>query len=220
MTDPTPLPDLDEVRKFAEGLAKEGTYSHYTGGTRRIFTDASRRHIRLADEVERLREDIQVWKHGRNALTLRVDRLTRDLEAERAMSSDFDLDEVWDNLEELAIHEAWSGVRSIARWFYNKVVVARKENTELQNKLTTTRTERDLAVAHDRQPYPTADAYEKVCVLLETEREASRGLREALEKIAVQKLTEEMDAAFVDYADYEGGYEALIVIARAALDAK
>mgnify|MGYP001613083671 CR=1 FL=1 len=26
--------------------------------------------------------------------------------------------------------------------------------------------ERDLAVAHDRQPYPTADAYERVCAAL------------------------------------------------------
>lgn len=26
--------------------------------------------------------------------------------------------------------------------------------------------ERDLAVAHDRQPYPTADAYDMACVAL------------------------------------------------------
>jgi hypothetical protein len=26
--------------------------------------------------------------------------------------------------------------------------------------------ERDLAIAHDRQPYPTADAYERVCAAL------------------------------------------------------
>ena len=33
--------------------------------------------------------------------------------------------------------------------------------------------ERDLAVAHDRQPYPTAAAYEAVCAALH-EREAER----------------------------------------------
>lgn len=27
--------------------------------------------------------------------------------------------------------------------------------------------ERDLAIAHDRQPYPTADAYERVCATLQ-----------------------------------------------------
>lgn len=37
------------------------------------------------------------------------------------------------------------------------------ENAELKQ-------ERDLAVAHDRQPYPTADAYEKVCAANEKKR--------------------------------------------------
>jgi len=31
--------------------------------------------------------------------------------------------------------------------------------------------ERDLAIAHDRQPYPTAWAYEQACVALERHRE-------------------------------------------------
>jgi hypothetical protein len=42
---------------------------------------------------------------------------------------------------------------------YTKVEVVR-EVEEL-------RRERDLALAHDTQPYPTADAYEKVCAALE-----------------------------------------------------
>lgn len=74
MSDPASPPDLDKVRKFAEGLAKEGTYSHYTGGTRRIFTDASRRHIRLADEVERLRAEL--WECPECAFTF--DRVHSD----------------------------------------------------------------------------------------------------------------------------------------------
>lgn len=40
--------------------------------------------------------------------------------------------------------------------------------------------ERDLAVAHDRQPYPTAEAYEKVCALLRASRERCGALERAL----------------------------------------
>lgn len=44
--------------------------------------------------------------------------------------------------------------------------------------------ERDLAIAHDRQPYPTADAYKWACDALHAERERAKGLVEALEKFA------------------------------------
>jgi hypothetical protein len=42
-------------------------------------------------------------------------------------------------------------------------------------------------------------------------------LTEALEKIKVQKLSEEFDAEEQEYADYQGGYDEIVKIARAAL---
>jgi len=45
--------------------------------------------------------------------------------------------------------------------------------------------ERDLALAHDTQPYPTADAYEKVCAALEKQK---RLLGEAEEAIRFADL--------------------------------
>lgn len=44
------------------------------------------------------------------------------------------------------------------------------ERDELKEKLEKAERERDLAIAHDTQPYPTADAYEKVCAALETHK--------------------------------------------------
>ena len=41
--------------------------------------------------------------------------------------------------------------------------------------------ERDLAIAHDRQPYPTADAYERVCVVRDQLREDIRRLVKMLQ---------------------------------------
>ena len=269
MTDSTPPPDLDKVRKFAEGLAKEGTYSHYTGGTRRIFIDASRRHIRLADEVERLRtvdrrrllhvaslEDQLRGMENRDDTNIEeIDRLTRDLEAERAKSSGYDtrIERLLEDLAEAQANlEAEEQMRQRARDFA----------TERGHVISELR--RELSYADLRADGGLPEARVNWLAELESEREASRGLREklltaenlvddfrdasglqtggeygdpsgvtpdhvraeikglreALEKIAVQKLTEEMDAAFVDYADYEGGYEALIVIARNALPPK
>lgn len=44
--------------------------------------------------------------------------------------------------------------------------------------------ELELAIAHDRQPYPTAEAYELACKERNHLRDENRVLREALEKIA------------------------------------
>lgn len=43
--------------------------------------------------------------------------------------------------------------------------------------------ERDLAIAHDRQPYPTANAYEQACKALDKYRERHAKLKKALLKI-------------------------------------
>ena len=46
----------------------------------------------------------------------------------------------------------------------NVVLLARVERAEEMYKHL--RSDRDLAIAHDRQPYPTVEAYEKVCKVL------------------------------------------------------
>jgi hypothetical protein len=59
----------------------------------------------------------------------------------------------------------------------------RSEAERLREENARLRRERDLAVAHDTQPYPTADAYEKVCaVLREREIEVER-LRAVVERM-------------------------------------
>lgn len=45
--------------------------------------------------------------------------------------------------------------------------------------------ERDLALAHDTQPYPTAWAYDQACKALEAERERNRKLSDELKKLKV-----------------------------------
>jgi hypothetical protein len=56
---------------------------------------------------------------------------------------------------------------------------ARFREEEQRQRADKAEGERDLAVAHDRQPYPTADAYEKVCAALE----AMRADRDRLERV-------------------------------------
>lgn len=43
---------------------------------------------------------------------------------------------------------------------------------------------------------------------------------DALKEIATQKLVDEMDDHSAEHADYKGGYEAIVKIARAALDSE
>ena len=50
-------------------------------------------------------------------------------------------------------------------------------------ELAALRRERDLAIAHDRQPYPTAEAYEKLAAALNKLRIESEKLREHLQHI-------------------------------------
>ncbi|MFG3585062.1 hypothetical protein [Streptomyces sp. NPDC047990] len=47
------------------------------------------------------------------------------------------------------------------------------------------RRERDLAVAHDRQPYPTAWAYEQACTALHTHRERADAVEEQRRALAI-----------------------------------
>lgn len=49
---------------------------------------------------------------------------------------------------------------------------------DLAGRLLATEAQRDLAIAHDRQPYPTAWAYEQACTALETHRRRAGDLAE------------------------------------------
>jgi uncharacterized coiled-coil DUF342 family protein len=48
------------------------------------------------------------------------------------------------------------------------------------------RVERDLAVAHDRQPYPTADAYEAACAALHKHRARADAAEAGRDRLAGQ----------------------------------
>jgi chromosome segregation ATPase len=56
--------------------------------------------------------------------------------------------------------------------------------------------ERDLAIAHDRQPYPTAEAYEKACAALNKHREAHEK-----ERVAHERTKAKLAEARRDYDD-------------------
>jgi septal ring factor EnvC (AmiA/AmiB activator) len=69
------------------------------------------------------------------------------------------------------------------RWLDNPpagLVWSRKHAARLLATLDARTRERDEAIAHDRQPYPTTDAYEKVCAALSAERTAHEETRNVL----------------------------------------
>lgn len=83
--------------------------------------------------------------------------------------------EAWDTVEASRLFKAWAElskfpIASDDRWF----AVARKAGEIAAERygpeLERLRGELALAIAHDRQPYPTAHAYEQVCSALEAER--------------------------------------------------
>ena len=53
---------------------------------------------------------------------------------------------------------------------YSSLLVSEKEKVVAAEKA------RDKAIAHDRQPYPTAEAYEKVCAALQSHKDKTRQL--------------------------------------------
>jgi hypothetical protein len=63
--------------------------------------------------------------------------------------------------------------------------------------------ERDLAVAHDRQPYPTAYAYERVCAVLE-EKRAALAQAEAERDEARERAYADLDVAITKVAGTSG----------------
>ena len=67
---------------------------------------------------------------------------------------------------------------------------------DTQARLAEVEWERDLALAHDRQPYPTAHAYEQVCKALETTSARCEAMREALEKVKREHLVVDEDCWF------------------------
>ncbi|WP_435601290.1 hypothetical protein [Streptomyces sp. C10-9-1] len=70
----------------------------------------------------------------------------------------------------------------------------RREAARLHQLAEKLREERDLAVAHDRQPYPTADAYEKACTALEAHRARADRAEEELAgaRASIEHMTKAM----------------------------
>ncbi len=69
----------------------------------------------------------------------------------------------WRRRAEEAEAHATDDYRRAKRW----IELIRTDTDAVIAELTR---ERDLAIAHDRQPYPTAEAYEKVCADLASAR--------------------------------------------------
>jgi chromosome segregation ATPase len=70
---------------------------------------------------------------------------------------------------------------------------------DLRNQLRETEHQRDLAIAHDSQPYPTQWAYEQACAALDATKERERALiaeRDTLLRkfdAAITRLQAELD---------------------------
>jgi hypothetical protein len=62
---------------------------------------------------------------------------------------------------------------------------------ELNTRLAEAREERDLAIAHDRQPYPTAWAYEQACKALEVQRARAEQAEATVERVRALHSPEE-----------------------------
>ena len=78
-----------------------------------------------------------------------------------------------------------------------------------QARLAEVERERALAIAHDRQPYPTAHAYEQACKALET----SRASCEAMQK-AVKAWKAHLDIFHDDHGLYPKGWGVEVVKSR------
>ena len=69
-----------------------------------------------------------------------------------------------------------------------------RENAELA-------TERDRAIAHDRQDYPTADAYGKVCAALANNKTALTFAHGRIEKLRAALRLDSLNASYALAAD-------------------
>lgn len=78
-----------------------------------------------------------------------------------------------------------------------------------RSELDQARAERDLAIAHDRQPYPTAFAYEQVCKTLERTKSERDKLKAAFiaaksfidSHVADPDITDEMVRTYAAYKE-------------------
>ena len=69
------------------------------------------------------------------------------------------------------------------RQLREQVAAVGEANIHLNARLGEVKRERDLAVAHDRQPYPTAHAYEAACRALEKHRQDAKLLAEERDQV-------------------------------------
>ena len=67
-------------------------------------------------------------------------------------------------------------------------------------ELEKAREECDLAIAHDRQPYPTAEAYERVCATLHTREAELEELVKALREVRRVTSNEDVREDEIDMA--------------------
>lgn len=71
----------------------------------------------------------------------------------------------------------------------------REERDDLRAQLAAAVEERDLAIAHDRQPYPTAWAYEQACAALDAHRERADAAEAERDQLRAQLAEQQQLAA-------------------------
>ena len=101
---------------------------------------------------------------------------------------------VFERMETLAaLREEWTTMR------FSSAVQIHDETEAFVERLfaraEAAERERDLARAHDSQPYPTAEAYEKVCAALEKAKARVAALEAGLEALYEQVPDESMTPA-------------------------
>jgi DNA-binding NtrC family response regulator len=94
--------------------------------------------------------------------------------------------------DRIAVLPDWAG--SVGHFLINArqdIAVLLAEVDRLRSELARVTEERDLAVAHDTQPYPTQHAYDAACAALEKHR-----ARADAAEAELQRVTEESAAAY------------------------
>ncbi len=123
------------------------------------------------------------------------DVLIRDLERQRDAA----------NAEQQRWADMHQSILSSRDDAINKWRKVRDDNIWLEEKYLAVARERDLAIAHDSQPYPTADAYEKTCAALHKHRARAEAAEQECEaqKARAMRAEGERDDAEAQCASAE-----------------
>lgn len=157
-----------------------------------IAIEYQREAIALRTERDAYRKGSQANDIARRKAESELAEMRKERDEARREANMFIL-----NLQQCAAALGWTqhhekGGRTIEFFEGNKFKLPcdiAAEITTLRAQLATALKERDEAIAHDRQPYPTAYAYEKVCEILTT-RTAERDIAIAISAAKDARIAE------------------------------